>query len=292
MARRTDLAMEAKEMWQENAGEMTELPGVRARETTSYGMTTTVVEILDKRGARALQKPVGSYVTLELPKGILREPAGFGRAAARLGKELAKMLPKTGSVLVAGLGNGAVTPDAVGPWVLNHLVVTRHLSGMMPQLRSVSAIAPGVLGVTGLESVEVVRGLVERSQPSCVIAVDALASRSLNRVCTTVQLADTGIVPGSGVGNRRAAFDQDTLGVPVIGVGVPTVVEATTLLEDVLQEKTGVSSRIGDFCDPSMVVTPKDIDARVARIARFLGYGISLGLHRDLSVEDISCFVG
>lgn len=292
MARRTDLAMEARELWRERAGETTELPGVRARETTSYGMTTTVVEILNQQGARALQKPVGTYVTLALPKGILREPAGFARAAARLGKELAKMLPKDGSVLVAGLGNSAVTPDAVGPGALEHLLVTRHLTEYMPQLRPVSAIAPGVLGVTGLESVEVVRGIVERSQPCCVIAVDALASRSLDRVCTTVQLADTGIVPGSGVGNRRAAFDQQTLGVPVIAVGVPTVVEANTLLEDVLQEKFGKIDGIKNFCDPSMVVTPKDIDARVARMSRYLGYGISMGLHRGLSMEDISCLIG
>lgn len=292
MAQRTDLALEARELWRESAGETTELPGVRARETTSFGLTTTVVEILDRDGARALGKPVGTYVTLELPKGILREPAGFGKAAARLGKELAKMLPKTGPVLVAGLGNSAVTPDAIGPGTLAHLVVTRHLSGMMPQLRPVSAIAPGVLGVTGLESVEVVRGIVERSQPCCVVAVDALASRSPGRVCSTVQLADTGITPGSGVGNRRATFDRDTLGVPVIAVGVPTVVEAGTLLEDVLKEKGGDSSGIRDFCDSSMVVTPKDIDARVTRLSRFLGYGISLGIHRGLSVEDISCFVG
>lgn len=289
MARRTDLAMEAREIWRESAGETTKLPGVRAREHTSKGVTTTVVEILDRRGVRALEKPVGTYVTLELEKNILREPVGFHRTAARLGKELSTMVPRTGPVLVVGLGNAAVTPDAIGPRALDHLVVTRHLGSHFPQLRPVSAIAPGVLGTTGLESVEVVRGIVERSKPCCVIVVDALAARKTERLCSTVQLADTGITPGSGVGNHRAAFDKETLGVPVIAVGVPTVVTVSTLLEDVSAE---IGGKLSENPDPAMVVTPRDIDARIARISRFLGYGLSLGLHRGLSVEDVSCFIG
>lgn len=292
MGRRTDLAMEARELWQESAGETSELPGVRARTHTNRGITATVVEILDRRGVRALEKPEGTYVTLELGLQILREPVGFHRAAARLGKEVASMVPKTGPVLVVGLGNGAVTPDAVGPRTLENLVVTRHLGKHFPQLRSVSAIAPGVLGVTGLESVEVVRGVVERSKPCCVVAVDALAARRMERICTTVQLSDTGITPGSGVGNRRAAFDRETLGVPVVAVGVPTVVTVPTLLEDVFAEKQRNDMNNETKCDPSMVVTPRDIDAHISRISRFLGYGISLGLHRNMSVEDVSCFVG
>lgn len=202
------------------------------------------------------------------------------------------MLPGQGPVLVAGLGNAAVTPDAIGPRALDHLVVTRHLGGSFPQLRPVSAIAPGVLGTTGLESVEVIRGIVERSEPCCVVVLDALASRSLERVCTTVQLTDTGISPGSGVGNRRAAFDRETLGVPVLAVGVPTVVDASTLLEDVLEENECKNGKNPIKNDHSLVVTPKDIDARVGHIARLLGYGVSLGLHRSLRVEDVSCFVG
>lgn len=292
MGRRTDLAMEARELWQESAGETSALPGVRAKSHTGRGIVSTVVEILDQRGVRALEKPVGTYVTLELERNILREPVGFHRVAARLGKELANMVPKTGPILVVGLGNDAVTPDAIGPRALEHLVVTRHLGEHFPQLRSVSAIAPGVLGVTGLESVEVVRGVVERSKPCCVVAVDALAARRMERICTTVQLSDTGIMPGSGVGNRRAAFDRETLGVPVIAVGVPTVVTVPTLLEDVFDEKREKSKENQMICDSSMVITPRDIDAHVGRISRLLGYGISLGLHRNLSVEDVSCFVG
>ncbi len=292
MAQRTDLALEARELWQASAGETTKLKGVRARETVAYGITTTVVEILDEYGARNLGKPMGTYVTLELPRGILRDPTGFSRTAVRLGKELSAMVPKKGPVLVAGLGNRAVTPDAIGPECLSHLVVTRHLIGGFPQFRPVSAIAPGVLGITGLESVEVVRGIVDRSGPVCVVVVDALASRSPERLCRTVQISNTGIVPGSGVRNSRAAFDSDTLGVPVIAVGVPTVVDAETLLESTSVEKFDKNDEKPNFLEDNLVVTPKDIDARVTRISRLLGYGISLGLHHGLTVEDISCLVG
>ena len=287
MARRTDLAMEARELWQEQAGKTTELPGVRARESSSRGIITTVVEILDQRGVRALQKPRGTYVTLELTRGMLRERGGFSRASAKLGKVLSAMVPQSGPVLVAGLGNSAVTPDAIGPRTLDHLLVTRHLSHAFPQFRPVSAIAPGVLGVTGLESVEVVKGIVERSQPACVVVVDALASREPGRVCTTVQLSDTGIVPGSGVRNSRAAFDRKTLGVPVISVGVPTVVDADTLVEDLV---SGGENR--KPLPAPMVVTPKDIDAQVGLISRLLGYGISLGLHRGMTMGELSCLIG
>ena len=291
MPKHTDLAMEARELWQESAGKTTRLPGVRAGEWSGKGITVTKVEILDQNGVRALQKPVGTYVTLEWKRGLLREPAGFSRMAEALGKHLGRMVPKSGPVLVVGLGNGAVTPDAVGPRTMEHLVVTRHLASGFPQFRAVSAIAPGVLGTTGLESVEVVRGIVERSKPCCVIVVDALASRSPERVCSTVQLTDTGITPGSGVGNHRRAFDQKTLGVPVVAVGVPTVVEAYTLVQDVLEENGKNSEKIQTNFDKTMIVTPRDIDAGIDRLSRLLGYGISLGLHRGLSVGDVSCFV-
>jgi len=291
MTRKTDLAMEARELWEESAEDTTRLPGVRARENRGRGITTTVVEILDQRGARALRKPVGTYVTLEFQKGILRDRAGFGRAAVRLGKVLASMLPQTGPVLVAGLGNEAVTPDAIGPKTLDHLLVTRHLGGVLPRLRSVSAIAPGVLGVTGLESVEVVRGIVERASPCCVVVVDALASREPGRLFRAVQLTDTGIIPGSGVRNSRAAFDRESLGVPVVAVGVPTVVDAATFAEDMKEETGNNPEKINHFQEDNLVLTPRDVDARIARIARLLGYGISLGLHSGLDLGDITCLL-
>ena len=291
MGIRTDLALEARLLRQEQAGKATELPGVRAREIKRRGITTTVVEVLNEEGVKNLGKAVGNYTTLELSQGLLRRPSGFAQAATQLGRALAAVLPARGAVLVVGVGNSAITPDSLGPKALEHLVVTRHLGRCFPQLRPVSAIAPGVLGTTGLESLEVVRGIVERAQPVAVVVVDALAARSPARICTTVQLTDTGITPGAGVGNRRAAFGEATLGVPVVAVGVPTVVEASTLLEDTLHG-VGVKSQNQALCDASMVVAPKDIDARVERMARLVGYGLSLGLHRSLNLEDISCLVG
>lgn len=292
MPKYTDLAMEARELWQESAGKTTKLPGVRARQWNIKGVTTTKVDVLDRNGERALGKPKGSYVTLEWSRGQLRDPQGFTRAACLLGRELGRMLPLQGPILVAGLGNAAVTPDAVGPRAMEHLIITRHLRESFPQFRPVSAISPGVLGTTGLESAEVVRGIVEKSAPACVIVVDALASRNPDRVCTTVQLTDTGITPGSGVGNHRMAFDQKTLGVPVVALGVPTVVEVNTLLQDVLEENIGKYGKIKTNFDKNMIVTPRDIDAGVDRLARLLGYGISLGVHRGLSFSDVSCLVG
>ena len=292
MPKHTDLAMEARELWQESAKKEEQLPGVKTGRWTLGGVTADQVQITDKQAEQALGKPCGTYVTLQWQKNLLRDPDGFSKVARLLGNQLRQMLPRTGSVLVVGLGNSVVTPDALGPKTLEHLVVTRHLGQEFPKLRCVSAMAPGVLGTTGLESLEVVRGVVERSKPCTVVVVDALASRNLNRVCTTVQLADTGITPGSGVGNRRMAFNRQTLGVPVIAVGVPTVVQAQTLLWDVL-EKNGVKDgKIEEKCDNSMIVTPQDIDAGVDRLARLLGCGISLGLHRKLTVSDVSCFVG
>lgn len=290
--KRTDLALEARELWRESAGETTRLPGIRAREHQSRGIRTTIVEVLNQEGVRALRKPEGIYVTLELAPGLLRQPSGFGRAAMRLGREAARLLPEKGSVLVVGLGNGAVTPDAIGPRCLEHLVITRHLGERLPQLRPVSAMAPGVLGTTGIESAEAVRGLVEKTDPACVVVVDALASRSVDRLCTAIQLTDTGITPGSGVGNRRAAFDRRTLGVPVVAVGVPTVVQAATLLADTLEENGCPQNKHTISCGPELIVTSKDVDAQVETMARLLGYGLSLGLHRGLGLEEIGCLIG
>src|SRR5699024_5387135 len=159
-------------------------------------MVTTLVEVLNEQGAQALGKPVGRYLTLELPRGMLRSSQGFLRAARQLGRAVASMVPETGAVLVAGLGNSAITPDALGPMSLEPLVVARQLRKGCRRLRAVSAMAPGVPGTTVLESVEVVRGSVERAQPTCVVVVAALAAWRLERVCTAVQRADTGLAPG------------------------------------------------------------------------------------------------
>lgn len=292
---RTDLALEAAQLWQQRAGEAGRLEGVESEERMEEGFKVTTVRILDERGAQALGKPVGSYVTLEVDSLLRREQDSFGRGVRALAKELRALLklPDGAPALVAGLGNRAITPDAVGPKAADHTLVTRHLVEQQPEhfatFRPVSALAAGVLGTTGMESGELIAAVVEKLRPACVLAVDALAARSLSRVCRTIQLSNTGIVPGSGIGNHRAALDEASLGVPVIAIGAPTVVDAGTLALDVLEE-----AGRGDL-EPSalagegagLIVTPRDIDAQVTDLSKLIGFGINLALQSQLTLEDV-----
>jgi len=290
---RTDLALEAHKLWQESADDTTELPGVRARTQRSRGLELTTVEILDAQGQQALGKPPGRYITLELSLRRLQEERYRCSAARALAEQLRGLLALQNgeSVLAVGLGNAAVTPDAVGPRVLEHLLVTRHLE--LAALRPVCALTPGVLGSTGLESAEIVRGVVERMHPARVIVADALVSREPNRVCSTVQLADTGIIPGSGVANSRAAFNAETLGVPVIAVGVPTVVDARTLCTDLLH-RSGSAERLPPelLPEPGLMVTPRDIDSAVRRIAALIGTAVNQALHENLRPDELQSLTG
>jgi spore protease len=288
--RRTDLALEARELWRESAGETTQLPGVAAREGQREGYPVTTVEILDQQGARALGKPPGTYVTLTLDGLARREEDAFGRAVRALAGELGELLPPLPpgeTVLVVGLGNRMITPDAVGPKVYDHTLVTRHLVAQAPEhfgaFRPVAALAAGVLGTTGVESGELVGSLCRSIRPACVIAVDALASRSLQRLCRTIQLSDTGIAPGSGVGNHRKALDRASLGVPVIALGVPTVVDAATLAADLM----GTEDLPDLGAGRDLLVTPKDIDSQVQELSRIIGYGIGLVLQPGLSLGEL-----
>ena len=294
--RRTDLASEARELWMEAAEEQTKLEGVKSTEGERDGFAVTTVEILDEQGQQALGKPVGRYVTVELAGLARREEDAFGRAVRALAAELRELLgdlPASAPALVVGLGNRAMTPDAVGPRAADHTLVTRHLVAQAPEhfgaFRPVSALAAGVLGTTGMESGEITAAVVEKVRPACVLAVDALASRSLSRVCRTLQLADTGIVPGSGVGNARAALNREKLGVPVIAIGVPTVVDAGTLCADVLSGagQGEVDPAALGGAGGGLVVTPKDIDQSVADLSKVIGYGINLALQPHLTVEDV-----
>ena len=288
--RRTDLALEARELWQESAGETTKLPGVEARDGEREGLPVTTVDILDQEGEKALGKPKGRYVTLTLEGLASREGDIFARSIQALAAELSLLLkdiPPQGLVLVAGLGNRAITPDAIGPKVHERTLVTRHLVRQMPEhfgsFRPVASLAAEVLGNTGMESGEVARAVCEDIRPACVIAVDALASRSLDRLCRTVQLSDTGITPGSGVGNHRVGLNRESLGVPVIAVGVPTVVDGATLAADL----TGAEDLPPLGKGGSLLVTPKDIDSQVSDLSHIIGYGISLALQPGLTVEDL-----
>ena len=295
-SKRTDLAVEAQELWRESAQKQTELRGVIAGDKSVDGFKITTVKIENEEGARALGKPVGKYVTLELDKFIRREENAFKSGALALADEISKMLGlrANDAVLVVGLGNSAITADAVGPATAKNTMVTSHLVDKIPGvfggMRRVFVLEPGVLGTTGIESAELIKAVVERLCPNQVIVIDALASRKLARICRTVQLADTGIIPGSGVGNARAAINRETLGVPVTAIGVPTVVDAVTLALD-LAEKAGADGiRRGDFekFGGEMIVTPKEIDSNVSDISKLIGYAINLALHRGLTVDDVT----
>ena len=295
---RTDLAQEARELWAEAEGGGLP-PGVTAESAREAGTEVERLIVASPEGAKALGKPEGIYVTLTPHALLRREEGAFETAAATLGRQLRSLLGLSpeAAVLVVGLGNEAVTPDSLGPRTMRHVLATRHLKEALPEtfgaFRRVAVLETGVLGNTGLESAELVRAVTEKLRPDAVIAVDALASRKLGRVCRTVQLTDTGIIPGAGVGNRRAALNRETLGIPVLALGVPTVVDAATLAAD-LTARAGMGRPAPeDFGRHAfeMILTPREIDERIARAARLLGYGIDLALH-DLSPADVTALVG
>lgn len=293
MAFRTDLAVEAIENHKSAAA----LPHVRQSDRMLEGFAIHEVRILSEDAAREIGKPQGRYLTLELDALIRREEDAFPRACKALSTLLRELLPRPndGPVLIAGLGNRMITPDAIGPQTADHVIATRHLVAQSPAIfadwRPVSALAPGVLGQTGVETGEVICGVLDRVRPAAVIAVDALAAGRLSRLLRTVQLADTGITPGAGVGNARAALNEETLGVPVIAVGVPTVVDGATLAHE-------ISSQLGqpdcealnDLSQPVMITT-RDIDREVADISRMIGYAVNMALHPHLSVADIDLYL-
>lgn len=299
ITKRTDLALEAREMIHESTRDTSEIDGVEAREYSRFGCPVTYVRILDERGAETLSKPIGSYITVEL-RGLARhEQDSFNRAVSAVAEELSSLMPNDGlyGVLLAGLGNRDITPDAIGPMAMQNAVVTRHLVDKMPEdfghMRPVAAISPGVLGTTGMESAETIRGAVNAMRPGLVIIVDALTSRRLNRLCSTVQLSDSGIVPGSGVGNSRQALNSQTLGVPVISIGVPTVVDALTLMADLTEQANQPEpdwEAVSKFTG-GLMVTPKEIDSHVEDIARVIAYGINLALHPEMEIDDITNFL-
>ena len=292
MAFRTDLAVEAIE----NRKTATALPHVRQADRTLEGFAVHEVRILSEDAAREIGKPQGRYLTLELDALIRREEDAFPRACKALSTLLRELLPQTdGPVLIAGLGNRMITPDAIGPQTADHIIATRHLVSQSPDIfadwRHVSALAPGVLGQTGVETGEVICGVLDRVRPSAVIAVDALAAGRLSRLLRTVQLADTGITPGAGVGNARAALNEQTLGVPVIAVGVPTVVDGATLAHEISSQLDEPHCEALDDLSQPVMITTRDIDREVADISRMIGYAVNMALHPHLSVADIDLYL-
>lgn len=293
MAFRTDLAVEAIENHKTAAA----LPHVRQSDRTLEGFAVHEVRILSEDAAREIGKPQGRYLTLELDALIRREEDAFPRACKALSTMLRELLPhpNDGPVLIAGLGNRMITPDAIGPQTADHVIATRHLVAQSPEVfadwRPVSALAPGVLGQTGVETGEVICGVLDRVRPAAVIAVDALAAGRLSRLLRTVQLADTGITPGAGVGNARAALNEETLGVPVIAVGVPTVVDGATLAHEISSQLGQPACEALDDLSQPVMITTRDIDREVADISRMIGYAVNMALHPHLSVADIDLYL-
>lgn len=280
---RTDLAIEAAVL---TDGAAPPVSGVR-QETRQLGeikLTSIVIETPE--GAKALERPVGTYLTAELPP-LSDDERELEEKSQALGNELRALLPLNGNILVVGLGNQTVTPDAIGPRAAGMVLATRHIQGEfarsagLENLRSAAVFSPGVLGQTGVESSEMVKGICSIVQPLAVIVVDALASRSVARLGCTIQICNTGIAPGSGVGNNRAALNQETLGVPVIGLGVPTVVDARTIA----MELTG-QEEAADKVTPrgeQMMVTPREIDLLVRRASTLVAMTINAALQPEYS---------
>ncbi|MCL2837850.1 MAG: GPR endopeptidase [Oscillospiraceae bacterium] len=322
---RTDLAIEAHDILI-NSSEVNEsIPGIRVEdEVVEDSIKITRVRIDSDDASDALGKEKGNYITLEIPRHMSHEQKVYEAICRAVARELARIIRlKAGdTVLVVGLGNWNITADSLGPKVVEEVMVTRHLLEHMPEevqdgVRPVCAISPGVLGLTGVETSEITLGLVERVKPAMVIAIDALCSRNMERINTTIQIADTGITPGSGIGNKRMALNEKTLGVPVIAVGVPTVVDAATIADDSIElvlsllrdelEHTS-SDKVAGFAfidsmrredryelikkviSPivgDMIVAPKDIDSDIDDIAAVVANGINISLHEGIGLGDI-----
>ncbi len=299
---RTDLAMEATEALGQQ-----QIPGVNVLNEVIEGLKKTKVSITTPEGEKALGKKIGTYVTFESDK-LAHGDAEFDETCSKaLANEIKAMAGEAlnGVILVVGLGNRMVTPDSLGPAVCDLVFVTRHIFEYAPEaidqrMGNVSAISPGVLGITGIETGEVIEGIVDRIKPSLVIAIDSLASRSIDRVRSTLQIGDSGIAPGAGIGNKRKALDKESLGIPVFAVGVPLVVYASTIAQDLIEETmskgpqdTRVQSKMRDILSSmsdvegaDMIVTPKEIDKVVQDLARIIADGLNISLHKNMTIEE------
>ena len=290
MERRTDLAVEERELFGED------VKGVDYEDEKIGGLKIERLRIRTERAGQLLKKPKGTYITAELPP-LTDNVRDTDERLLALSGEIRKLLPVNGLVLVAGLGNPEITPDALGPKTASKVMATRHITGEIARstgldcLRAVAVTNTGVTGQTGIETGEMLLGVIKRIRPSALIVIDALASRRLERLGCTIQISDAGISPGAGVGNHRARIDSSTMGVPVIAIGVPTVVDALTLafdLLDITDEKEGV--RLMGEVSPkgrAMVVTPKEVDLLVDRAAKLISLSINYALQSGIEVDDL-----
>lgn len=298
--------------------------GIRVEQDGDQEVSITRVHVNTPEGEQKVGKPVGTYITMDIPKVREKSRDLYEKSCRMLARELESLvhLDKKDTVLIVGLGNWNVTADALGPKVAQYVLVTRHIYEYLPQEvddteRPVCAVSPGVLGITGIETGHIVKGIVDNVKPSLVIAVDALASRNMNRVNASIQLADTGIAPGSGVGNKRTALTKETLGVPVIAIGIPTVVDAATMASDTIDliidsmmEQSGQGSdfyrmltqidrddkyrMIIELLEPysgNLIVAPKDSDEIVEYLSKLVANGINMALHENIGPKDVDRFI-
>lgn len=308
---RTDLASERKDLYRKANNLKEEIDGIETEEEkVNDNINISRVKVTNENGKNAIGKPIGNYITIDFKSLKIAGNNEIQAASEVLTKELKELLQKhvepQDPILVVGLGNIYVTPDALGPKVINEVDVTRHLLEYMPEVmdkstREVSAVSPGVLGTTGIETVEILKGIVDNVKPKLVIVIDALASRSIERISSSVQLADTGIVPGAGVGNARKEVTQESLGIPVIALGIPTVVEAATIAADSLTlfiQKVQEQGESNDFLNKlqeddkyniikeilapeeyNFIVTPKEIDALIEKMKDVVARGINFAIN-------------
>lgn len=290
MELRTDLALEAREIFGEN------IQGVQYSLEQKDEIEIEKMVIKTDRAGQLLKKPKGTYITIDLPP-LTNDFQETDKRLVAIGEEIRSLLPYNGLVLVAGLGNDNITPDALGPKAMSGVLATRHISGEiakstgLDKLRPVAVLTTGVTGRTGIETGEHLLSVVKRIRPSAVIVVDALASRRLERLGCTLQISNTGISPGAGVGNHRTKITQETMGVPVIALGVPTVVDAVTLATDLLSVNNESDLlKLQKEVSPkgrAMVVTPKEIDLLVERAAKLISLSINFALQKDFDISDL-----
>lgn len=319
---RTDLAVESTEIYKNIHKK--ESDGVIVNKDVKGDISITTVEIKTEQGEKNLGKQRGTYITIDIPEYTHYDGESMDEASKVVSKYLKKVINMTEdkTALVVGLGNRNVTPDALGPSVVEHTMITRHLKKIMPDtiddsVTSICALAPGVLGITGIETVEIIKAVVDKIKPDIVICVDALAARNVDRINKTIQIGNTGISPGAGVGNHREGINEETLKVPVIAIGVPTVVYASTIVSDSLDmlidelvenseeggpvykmlrdfdkdEKTVMIKNLLKSKEKDFIVTPKEIDVVIDSVSKIISMGINDALQPNLDMEDINKFM-
>ncbi|MCK9478984.1 MAG: GPR endopeptidase [Firmicutes bacterium] len=318
--KRTDLAVEAHELCRQTQKD-SHVQGVNVETESLKETKVTRVHVQNEDGERSIGKPKGSYITIEIPTFVHKKQETFENTITVLADEIRRLIPisENDGVLVVGLGNWQITADSLGPKVVSSILVTRHMFELLPEeieegVRPVCAISPGVLGLTGIETSEIIKGVVQRVKPALVIAVDSLAARRLGRVSTTIQLADTGITPGAGIGNKRQGLTQEQLGVPVIALGVPTVVDAATMANDTIdliidhlmeqtkndakfyemlkninrEEKYALIKEVQGVELVDLVVTPKEVDDIIEDVSEIIANAINIALHKGITIQDLN----